>query len=446
MRLGIRYRLLVPLAVLLLGVVGASLWSARVAARRAEARVTGQVRNVSQTLSAARYPLTDPVLNQIKSFSGAEFLILHADGSRLTTFATRAIDVPSDEAVAESDDRFGPPVIVESEAYRCRRVLLREPNPNAGDVVYIFYPESLLEEAIADAERPSFLGLVFGLVAVGLTFGIGQRVVGRIRALDRQTRRIAGGEFGPMPLPSADDELRDLTAAVNEMAVRLDRLQQAVQRTERLRLSNQLASGLAHQLRNGATGAKLALQLYLADPAADREALDVTLRQLAGMEANLRRFIDLGRPGDGKREPTSIREVLTEIIELHRPRCKHAGIELTLDAPIDVSLHADRGQLGDLFGNLIGNALDAVGTNGEVAVTVRSIEATVVEVSDTGPGPAPDVAERLFEPFATGKPEGIGLGLAVARHAAEAHGGRIDWRREASRTVFRVTLPATDIA
>src|SRR5262249_31585382 len=68
--------------------------------------------------------------------------------------------------------------------------------------------------------------------------------------------------------------------------------------------------------------------------------------------------------------------------------------------------------------------------------------ALVLEVWDTGPGPAPEVAERLFEPFVTGKPEGVGLGLAVARQVAEAHGGAITWTREGGRTCFRVELPA----
>jgi signal transduction histidine kinase len=229
------------------------------------------------------------------------------------------------------------------------------------------------------------------------------------------------------------------------MTERLAGLQRAVQTTERLRLTGQLAGGLAHQLRNSVTGAKLALQVYLADHTdGDTEALSVTLRQLSLMEANLRRFIDLGRPGEGRHESSSLAAILTEVVDLHRPRCKHGSIELRWEPPADdVHVDGDAGQLGDLFANLLGNAVDAVGTGGEVAVSLRREDKiAVVEVSDTGPGPPSEVAGRLFEPFVTAKPEGIGLGLAVARHAAEAHGGEITWRREAGRTVFRVELPA----
>jgi signal transduction histidine kinase len=444
-RLGIRYRLLVPLGLLLVGVVGASLWSARVAARRAEERVAGQVRDVARTLSEGTYPLTPPVVEQVKGLSGAEFLVVHPDGSRFTTFQQSPVEIPPEDSIRSAgDEGLGPPVQINGKEFRCRRVILKDRHPNAGTVVYVFYPESLLEEAIADAERPSFLGLIFGLVAVALTFAIGQRLVGRIRALERRTRQIAAGDFSPMPLPRANDELRDLTASVNEMTERLARLHQAVERTERLRLTAQLSSGLAHQLRNSATGAKLALELYIdGHPDGDHEALDVTLRQLALMDANLRRFIDLGRPTDSPRQNCSLSALLSEVAELHRPRCKHAGIELVWNPPAaDVRIHGDRGQLRDLFGNLIGNAIDAAGPAGEVAIELRGDGfRTLVEVSDTGPGPPPDVAERLFEPFVTGKPEGIGLGLAVARYAAEAHGGQVHWRRAGGRTAFCVEFP-----
>jgi signal transduction histidine kinase len=446
LRLGIRYRLLVPLALLLVGVVGASLWSARVAARRAEERVAAQVRDVSQTLIGANYPLTPNVLEQMKSLSGAEFLLIQPDGSRVSTFAAGPVDVPSEQSLADSVDAgIGPVVRAAGDEYRCRRLVLKRPNENAGAVVYIFYPESLLKEAIADAERPSLLGLLFGLVAVGLTFGIGQRLVARIRALERRTRQIAAGDFSTMLLPKANDELRDLTASVNEMAEKLARLQQTVQTTERMRLTGQLAAGLAHQLRNSATGAKLAVQVYLADHAGNNtEALTVTLRQLALMEANLRRFIDLGRFDAGPRKPCNLVAILTDVVELHRPRCKHVGIEMRWDPPTaEAIVDGDPGQLADLFVNLIGNAVDAVGTGGEVAVSIQVANGKLlVEISDSGPGPPAELASRLFEPFVSGKPEGIGLGLAVARHAAIAQGGDITWRRDSGRTVFRVELPA----
>jgi signal transduction histidine kinase len=449
LRLGIRYRLLGPLGLLLVGVVAASLWSAHVAARRAEDRVAAQVHDVAQTLQEAKFPLNPNTLFQMRRLSGAEFLYAPRDGIAFMTFPTGDVEVPPPPAFDEAGEAgLGPVARANGQTYRCRRVVLPGSSPNAGGVVYVFYPESLLNEAIADAQRPSLLGLLFGLVAVGLTFGIGQRLVGRIRALERRTRQIAGGDFSPMPLPRADDELRDLTASVNEMADRLARLQQAVRTTERLRLTGQLATGLAHQLRNGVTGAKLAVQVYLADHTdGDTEALAVTLRQLAQMEANLRRFIDLGRPGSARREAVDLSALLTDVVELHRPRCKHTGIELRWEPPgTEVRVEGDAGQLGDLIANLVGNAVDAVGSGGEVAVTLAtSGQGAAVEVTDTGPGPPADVAGRLFEPFVTGKPEGIGLGLAVARHAAEAHGGRINWRRQTGRTVFRVELPVSSV-
>ena len=248
-----------------------------------------------------------------------------------------------------------------------------------------------------------------------------------------------------MPLPRANDELRDLTLSVNEMASRLDQLNRAVARTERSRLASQLAGGLAHQLRNGVTGAKLALQLFLSEhPEHESEALDVTLRQLALMEANLRRFIDLGRPGASKRELCSLNAIVNDVVELYRPRCKHAGIDLKCSVPVDdVKINGNADQLGDILANLIGNAADAVGSGGDIAVELRREgSSATIEVIDSGPGPTPEIAARLFEPFVTGKPEGIGLGLAVATHAAEAHGGDITWHREHGRTLFRVAIPA----
>ena len=246
----------------------------------------------------------------------------------------------------------------------------------------------------------------------------------------------------------------DLTRTrVNETARRLAEFQEAMQRNERLRVLGQFSGGLAHQLRNAAAGAKLAIELFLAEnPAADPEPLQVALRQLARIEANLRQFLDLGKPPPTTLQVCDLGKLIGQSVSLLRPHCQHAGIAITWDTPSSPSeVRGDPTPLTHLFGNVIGNAVEAAGPGG--AVEVRLLPSTefhsgaipgagyVIEVSDSGPGPPPGIAGKLFEPFVTGKDQGIGLGLAVAKQAVEAHGGRISWARESGRTVFRITLP-----
>jgi signal transduction histidine kinase len=325
---------------------------------------------------------------------------------------------------------------------------LREPHPNADGDLYIFYPESLRQTAVRDAVRPLVAVGAVGLVAVGLAFAFGSRLVGGIRALDARTRMIAAGDFRPVPVPRADDELRDLCEAVNDMARRLASFQERSQRDERLRVLGQFSGGLAHQLRNAAAGAKLALEVYLAEnPAADPEPLRVALRQLARIESNLRQFLDLGKPPTSTPQPCDLAQLIDQTVSLLKPQCQHAGTALVWHPPAGPCvIPGDPTQLGHLFANVIGNAVEAAGPGGSVEARIvdrgsRNGKPTfVVEVSDTGPGPPREIAERLFEPFVTGKEQGIGLGLAVAKQAAEAHGGSIAWEHRDGRTVFRIEL------
>jgi signal transduction histidine kinase len=298
-----------------------------------------------------------------------------------------------------------------------------------------------------------------------------------------------------MPLPARLDEIRDLANSINEMAARLARLQDTVRRAERLRLLGQVSGGLAHQLRNGLTGARLALQLFAGDlpPDMDAAPLDVALRQLTLLESNLKRFLDLGG-GGSRRERCDMSVLVAEAVELLRPQCQHARIDLCCRLPAEsATVSGDPGQLGQLVLNVLGNAVEAAGPKGRVEVNLAHRErvtdkpsandnsqlATInvdpvgestngarrnlrsdqsiqpstengdrygpaeifLEISDSGPGPPAEIAERLFEPFVTGKPEGVGLGLAVARQVVEAHGGTITWSRETNRTCFRICIP-----
>ncbi|MBA4189337.1 MAG: hypothetical protein C0467_15175 [Planctomycetaceae bacterium] len=452
MRLSLRYRLLLPLTLLLLGDAVATAWAATTAARGAERRLAAQQWAVARTLTEERsqFRFTRPILDQMKGLSGAEFLFVPPEGrpgapleSTFQPIPTPPTDVPVVTLAAEAEDHtLGSPVEVAGTEYRCLRLRILY-RPSGGDL-YIFYPESLRQTAVRDAVRPLLvLGGIGGLLALSLAVAFGSRLVARIRALDARTRLIAAGDFRPMPVPRSDDELRDLCLAVNDMARRLAAFQEELQRDERLRVLGQFSGGLAHQLRNAAAGAKLAIELFLAEnPSADPEPLQVALRQLARIEANLRQFLVLGKPPDHVRVPCDLVKLIDQVVSLLRPQCQHAGTMLTWNPQSARVVDGDPTQLSHLFGNVIGNAVEAAGAGGEVMVSLRDSKGpVVVEVIDTGPGPPPDVAERLFEPFVTGKSQGIGLGLAVAKQAVDAHGGRLTWERRDNKTVFRIELP-----
>jgi signal transduction histidine kinase len=449
MRWRIRSQLLVPVLILLPGVVGVSAWTAVASVNRARQQIETRLRNVARFLSEEfRFRLSGDVLRQMKPLSGADYLLLpHGAGTPLGTLGVEVTPPPG--AVVEDwrELHIGPPLLVDGRTYLCSGLRLHR-GENAGDTLYILYPEALYRDALWEALAPILLlGSSMGLASVALAVGLGRNLSRRVRELERRTRLIAAGDFSPMPLPGRDDELRDLARSVNEMAQQLARFQETARRTERLRLLGQVGGGLAHQLRNGLTGIRLAVQLFLQEAAGqtDTAALEVALRQLTLLETHLKRFLELGRTGDARREQCSLTALVGEAVELLRPQCRHTGTDLAWQPPADdCTLPGDPGQLGQMIHNVLGNAVEAAGPGGTVSVALRQDEGGgkyTLEVADTGPGPSPELAGRIFEPFVSGKSEGVGLGLAVARQVAEAHGGTIRWRREDGRTVFRIEVP-----
>lgn len=463
-RVNIRSQLLLPLLLLLLGVLGLSVWMAFAAANHARQQIEMRVREVAHfLLNEGTFPLApkaqNRILLQVKQLSGADYLLLQQDGKRISTLDVEPERLPPAEDV--SDDwrtlRLGAPLRAGGKLYLCSGIRLWR-GENSGNTLYILYPESLWKDALWEAIWPFLiLGGSVGAASLALAVGLGQGLSRRIRELERRTRGIASGDFSPLPLPRRDDEIRDLARSINDMAERLAQFQETTQRSERLRLLGQVSGGLAHQLRNGLTGVRLAVQLFVRECATqtDTAALDVALRQLTLLETNLKRFLDLGRESDGRREHCSLPALIDEAVELLRPQCRHAGIELRWQPPIrgvggtGVSpVLGDAGRLGQLILNVLGNAVEAAGPGGIVQIKLSEetrlapqSPIVVLEVLDSGPGPKPEVAERLFEPFVTGKPEGVGLGLAVASQIAEAHGGSLRWSRQDGWTCFRIELP-----
>jgi signal transduction histidine kinase len=134
---------------------------------------------------------------------------------------------------------------------------------------------------------------------------------------------------------------------------------------------------------------------------------------------------------------------VAEVKDLAGPRSEHAGVKLETDLPARLPpLTGRREALRAALVNLALNAIDAVGRDGRVQIQTTLANGRLeLAVEDDGPGPPAELAESLTEPFVTGKQEGIGLGLAVAKAVAEEHGGRLSWSRAHGRTRFVIALP-----
>ena len=442
----IRGRLLVPLGVLILATFGVAAWSAVVTSNRESREVISRVAGVARTLGDSRFPLTDAVLTQMKGLTGADMILVAGNHRVASTFDVTPTEVGglgSIVAPAAGDLRR---VRLGGEEFLCESIRLKTGHPNAGQTLFVLYPKRRFDAEVAEAVRlPLILGVTGAVVAVGLMIGVAHRLVTRIGALRQQTRRIADGDFRPMQLASAGDELWDLGRAVNDMADQLRLLQDRMKTSERLRLLGQVSGGLAHQLRNAVTGAKLAVQVHARScTAGDAEALEVAGRQLSRIEADLARYLELGadRPPDPEK-PHRLATLTAEAVALMRPQCRHWGVDLRWVATADPLVVSNAGRLGHAIVNLLTNAITAAGPGGwvEVAVRQRAAETCIVEVKDSGPGPPPELTDRLGEPFVTGKSEGVGLGVFVARQAVAADGGRLTWRRESAATVFKIELP-----
>lgn len=284
------------------------------------------------------------------------------------------------------------------------------------------------------------------LLIVGVTWYTG-RLSRRVRRIQQQVTQIAAGDLQSMIDVHGSDEVDDLARAVNSMAVQLQQMQDAIQKTERTRLQAQLAGGIAHELRNGIHSARLSLEVFreacrtLTLPS--ESMLQNAGEQLHVTETLVRRLLLIGKPQKQEQIARPLADVLQDVVMMAAPICRHQEIELVTDF-IDSLNHVvqDAESIQAAIFNLCLNGIEAMGRHGELRIEVRSNERAVeIRVCDTGPGPDPALADKLFESFVTSKPEGIGLGLVQARQAAESVGGRVSWVRGEHRTEFVIALP-----
>ena len=460
-RWSLRNQILLPMAgLILVTLLGVSALNVYLAVERTQSQIEGQLRDVARTIHEARYPLTDNVLRQMKGLSGAELIVANQQHQPLAGSSDwKAADLPPGAAFENwADLSLGPIASVAGQDYFHSTLKLGIGSSGPGPrQLHVFYPQSRYSRALTDAVFPPIL---VGAIALAMTMALAHwfasRLTRPIASLQSQVDRIAQGEFLPMPLPTRNDELRDLSVAINRMSELLASYEDEVRRSEQLRTLGILRGGIAHQMRNAVTGCRMALDLHrralrnqaaaFEDEAESAESLDVALRQLSLIEQQLQKFLS------EQQTPLTttnldLAELVANVIPLILPAAKHLGVELEWERPSrPFWVRADATALEQLTGNLLLNALDATAATegqGRVQIELSPLEADRVALSvlDNGPGPSQAVQEKLFEPLVTDKRGGTGLGLAAVRAVAEQHGGGVGWRRGDGWTCFRVELP-----
>jgi signal transduction histidine kinase len=269
---------------------------------------------------------------------------------------------------------------------------------------------------------------------------------GAMNVVRRELSDLVDREYLSQP-----EKLRQLRAAVGrildlELAIMLhtyreDLIDQAA-RTERLSTFGQLVGSIGHELRNplGVIETSLfILQGRVGDDERAQKHVQRISEQVGIANGIVSSLLDMIRDRPPVHERVSLAPlVASAAAAVTRP----AGVRLSLEGLEALSLDGDPAQLRQVFVNLIDNAVQAAAPEGEVWVRGEAKDRLSINVEDTGPGVAPEVRARLFEPLVTTRAKGIGLGLALVKRIAERHGGRISYApRAGGGARFLLDLP-----
>lgn len=300
-----------------------------------------------------------------------------------------------------------------------------------------------------EVERSRLIGLglavlVLVLVAASLqlAWALHGAIAGLSRSIDRLTvsLEVPVERAGISELAPVEEGIQRLAAEVSRGIAERERLGQELADKERLATLGRVTAGLAHELRNPLAAMKLRVDLArggdtsrlsedLATVSTEIERLDRLVSDLlvyAGRRHAARAPFDLGMLARRR----------ADVLYPGRDARGRIHVHGSSSASIDVDA------MGRVLDNLLRNAFEASPPGANVEVLVRAEGRRIdVEVIDEGPGVSLEAAPQLFEPFFTTKPDGVGLGLALSRTIARAHGGDLSYVRRGERTVFTLTLP-----
>lgn len=304
-----------------------------------------------------------------------------------------------------------------------------------------------------------------------------------VKALIGGAEALAGGDLSVRVPETRRDELGRLARTFNHMArdlevahselvewgqtleqrvfqktAELERAQQQIIQVEKMASLGRLAAVVAHEINNPlssvVTYAKVLLRRIQGQSEAQTEATKDNVRHLDSIVSEASRcggivsqLLSFARQREGEFAPVNLNTIVDKALFLVHHKLELASVEAVCEpSPENPVVEADAAQIQQALMALLINASEAMEQGGRVTVRTRPAEGgAVLEVEDTGPGMAPDVAAHAFEPFFTTKSggHGVGLGLSVVFSIVKTHGGKIDLVTEPGHGCrFTIFLPS----
>jgi signal transduction histidine kinase len=259
-----------------------------------------------------------------------------------------------------------------------------------------------------------------------------------------------GGSFVP-----DDDALQLVNALAGQAALALENASlqrdrssrlRRMYRAERLAAAGQLAAGAAHEIRNPLAAIRSAIQLIARDYPQGSERSELIadiVDEVDRIDGIVEGLLSLARPEPVDYADVDLLALIRQTLALTAAQAEAGAVQVTLDAPAELRLHADPGLLKQLLLNLVLNALQAMPQGGRLELRATAARRRVqLVVQDTGGGIEAADLERIFDPFYTTRPEGTGLGLAICHGIVERHGGEITVESApGAGATFTVELP-----
>ena len=241
---------------------------------------------------------------------------------------------------------------------------------------------------------------------------------------------------------------------IHPLRVQLVESHAIIERQEKLASLGVLAAGVAHEIRNPLTAIKARLftqQKMLKPGSPEAEDASVIGNEINRLERIVREVLQFARPSEPKLTVLSAATTLGEVRDLLAPQLEKSAIELKLEPAHGALVRADPQQLKQVLINLVQNAAESIGRNGQIILRERRATArlrgqptpvVILEVEDSGRGISAEVQKRLFDPFFSTKEGGTGLGLSIAARILQKHGGALEFQTRVNHgTTFGVVLP-----